>query len=98
MDTGGRDHPPPRDGRDGCDNRGGRGFQPRPFTPGGHNRGSRPQTILAGVSSALIAMDASGIQASSVTPVVGPATLLPNVTCSPPPSSSKNTRRRPLPT
>ena len=56
------------------------------------------QTILAGVSSALIAMDASVIQTSSVTPVIGPATLLPNVTCSPLPSSSKNTRRRPLPT
>ena len=42
MDTGGRDHPPPRGGRDGRDNRGGRGFQPRPFTPGGHNGGSRP--------------------------------------------------------
>ena len=42
MDAGGRDRPPPRDGRDGRDNRGGRGFQPRPFTPGGRNGGSRP--------------------------------------------------------
>jgi hypothetical protein len=58
----------------------------------------RLQTILAGVLSALIEMDASGIQTSSVTPVIGPATLLPNVTCSPSPSLLKNTRRRPLPT
>jgi len=36
----------------------------------------RLQTILAGVSSALIAMGASGIQTLSVTPVVGPTTLL----------------------
>jgi len=42
MDAGGHDHPPPRDGHDGSDNRGGRGFQPRPFTPGGRNGGSRP--------------------------------------------------------
>ena len=42
MDAGGRDRPPPRDGRDGRDTRGGRGFQPRPFTPGGRNGGSRP--------------------------------------------------------
>ena len=42
MDAGGRDRPPPRDGRDGRDTRGGRGFQPRPFTPGGRNGGSCP--------------------------------------------------------
>ena len=42
LDAGGRDRPPPREGRDGRDNRGGRGFQPRPFTPGGRNGGSRP--------------------------------------------------------
>jgi hypothetical protein len=42
MDAGGRDRPPPRDGRDGRDNCGGRVFQPRPFTPGGRNGGSRP--------------------------------------------------------
>jgi hypothetical protein len=51
-------------------------------------------TILVGVSSALIKMDASGIQTSSVTPVTGSATALPNVTCSPSPSSSISTRRR----
>jgi hypothetical protein len=101
MDVGGRDCPPPREGRDGRDNnRGGCGFQPRPFTPGGHNGGSRPrlQTILTGASSAPTEMGASGTQTSSVTLVIGPATLLPNVTCSPLPSSSRNTRRRPLPT
>jgi hypothetical protein len=58
----------------------------------------RLQTILAGVLSAPIKMDASGTRTSSATPVVSPATLLPNVTCLPLPSSSKNTRRRPLPT
>ena len=42
MDAGGRDRPPPCDGRDGRDNRGGRGFQPRPFTPSGRNGGSCP--------------------------------------------------------
>jgi len=42
MDAGGRDRPPPRNGRDGRDNRGGRGFQRRPFTPGGCNGGPRP--------------------------------------------------------
>ncbi len=55
-------------------------------------------TILVGVLSALIEMDASGIQTSSVTPVVSLATVQPNVTCSPLSSSSKNTRRRPPPT
>ena len=42
MDVGGRDRPPPHEGRNGRDNRGGRGFQPRSFTPGGRNGGSRP--------------------------------------------------------
>jgi hypothetical protein len=42
IDAGGRDRPPPREGRDGRDNRGGRGFQPRSFTPGGRNGGSLP--------------------------------------------------------
>ena len=42
MDAGGRDRPPPCDGCDGRDNRGGRGFQSRPFTPDGCNGGSCP--------------------------------------------------------
>ena len=42
MEAGGCDCPPPRDGRDGRDSRGGCGFQPHPFTPGSHNGGSRP--------------------------------------------------------
>jgi len=45
MDAGGRDRPPPRNGRDGRDNRGGRGFQPRPFTPGSCSGGSRPPPV-----------------------------------------------------
>jgi hypothetical protein len=41
----------------------------------------RLQTILAGVLSAPIKMDASGTRTSSAMPVVGPATSLLNVTC-----------------
>ncbi len=42
MDAGNHEHPPPRDGCNGRDNRGGRGFPSCSYNPGGHGGSSRP--------------------------------------------------------